>query len=521
MLWRFKKANKPRRSFISHSSRDKPIARRLLRRLRMLGSDAYLDENDLRIGDQISSELKRNIRTSSFVLVVWTDNARKSAWVGKEIEYALRSRIPIVPLLFVDPAGDVGIEDAKGVDFRLDAGFESNLLKIAARLGLTQEYQQGGFETEIAYLTSRYDWARRFLDLEEMFYLIQAPGNPNPETMNYLPKSDSIELFDLDTLCFSLTKTAPTINLVSVYSAVFGYLTAKHGIAFEAAKCVVEDCNRRRDNRPNVTDLSTWHKVFDLLINVPFAEQVHIKRVLELAEMYPLRASGWAGHIANSTADGNVPADVATRMLSLAGAEARDGWPVDLLIAWGGHRDVAQAASAKLISFMHAGQFDGYRDQRVTENPRLYLLAVEAFAKRGQDEIAATMADKAVRRIRGAILNPPSMVDANSRSAEQFCTSLWWIHNAIKMAPTRTGAGLIWAKKLETAFWDSDEYATLYHFWNEPLKSLMKDLHNLVRTRIKSGLVLGRSGWTGLDNSELNARLGRVYENFGFDRNLH
>ncbi|MEQ1513070.1 MAG: toll/interleukin-1 receptor domain-containing protein [Lysobacteraceae bacterium] len=520
MTIRRRKPGVPPRSFISHSSKDKPIARRLLRRLRMLGSDAYLDENDLRIGDQISSALKRNIRTSDFFLVVWTENARQSAWVGKEIKYALQSRIPIVPLLFIDPAGHIGIEDSKGVDFRLGTGFEGNLLEIAARLGLMQQYQQGGFENEIAELSSRYDWARRFLDLQEPFHLIQAPGKPNFAALDYLPKADSIELFELDALCFSIAKTAPPVNLISVYSAVFGYLTAKHGVAFEAAGCVVHDCNARRDTRPNVIDLSTSHKVFDLLIDLPFGEVAHIERAVELAEMDPRRASGWARHIANSTTDGAIPTKVATRLLSLAGADARDGWPVDLLIAWGAHKDVAQAASAKLISFMHAGHFDGYRDHRITECPSLYLLAVQRFAESGQDDIASTMAEKAVRRIRDGILNPPSSTDANPSGVEQFCISLWWIHNAIKMAPTRTGSGLAWATKLEEALWDSDQYETIYYFWNEPLKSMLRELHDLVRARVRSGLILGKHGSVGLDTTELNDRLGQLFKGFGFERNL-
>jgi hypothetical protein len=486
----------------------------------MLGSNAYLDENDLRIGDQISSELKRNIRASGFVLVVWSDNARKSAWVGKEIEYAIRSRVPIMPILFTDPAGHIGIEDAKGIDFRLDSGFESNFLTLANRVGLTQKYDLAGFRNEITELTSRYGWVRRFLDLEEMFHLCNAPGVPELAALDYLPRSGSAEAFELDSLCYALSQMAPTINLVEVYSNIFGYLTATLDVAFEAAKSVIEHCNKRRNNSPNVIDLYTSHDIFGLLVSVPFSAHKYICRVIELAEMDPPGACGWATYIARTTEDGSISADILARMLSLAGSNARNGWPADLLIEIGAHTQIAQAASAKLISFMYAGQFDGYEDHIITERPNLYLIAIEAFAERGQHEIAKTMAEKATRRFRDAILNPPSMNVTSSRATEQFCISLWWLHNAIKMAPTKTGSGLVWARQLEKALWDSDQYEVLYYFWNEPLKSLMHDFHNILRARIDSGLVLGRSGWIGFDTTELNAKLSRVFENFGFHRNL-
>jgi hypothetical protein len=76
------------RVFISYSWVDKPLARRLARRLRHGGVDVFLDETHLGPGMRLPDMLKQEIRGSSHVFVVWTAAAAASHWVAQEVEYA-------------------------------------------------------------------------------------------------------------------------------------------------------------------------------------------------------------------------------------------------------------------------------------------------------------------------------------------------------------------------------------------------------------------------------------------------
>jgi DeoR/GlpR family transcriptional regulator of sugar metabolism len=75
--------------FISHSSRQKLFVRELRRRLPDI-VDLWIDEREILIGDTIDSRLDDAIhRSCDLLLLVIDTTAAKSAWVKKEIQWAL------------------------------------------------------------------------------------------------------------------------------------------------------------------------------------------------------------------------------------------------------------------------------------------------------------------------------------------------------------------------------------------------------------------------------------------------
>ena len=70
--------------FISHSSKDKQVARLLAIELKYAGFNVWFDEWHIDIGDDIYLEIERGIENSKCMLVLMSDNFFQSEWVNFE-----------------------------------------------------------------------------------------------------------------------------------------------------------------------------------------------------------------------------------------------------------------------------------------------------------------------------------------------------------------------------------------------------------------------------------------------------
>jgi TIR domain-containing protein len=70
--------------FISHSSKDKDIARRLSGNLWTLGYEPWLDEWEISVGECILTSIEKSIDQAAFVVVLLSKHAVESAWVDRE-----------------------------------------------------------------------------------------------------------------------------------------------------------------------------------------------------------------------------------------------------------------------------------------------------------------------------------------------------------------------------------------------------------------------------------------------------
>ena len=91
------------RVFVSHNSADKPLSRRVARRLHHAGAEVILDEIDLEPGQPLTESLSQEIDRSTHLVVIWTATAAASEWVRREVEFA-RSK----PLFFSQVLPDSG-----------------------------------------------------------------------------------------------------------------------------------------------------------------------------------------------------------------------------------------------------------------------------------------------------------------------------------------------------------------------------------------------------------------------------
>ena len=71
--------------FISYSSADRPWALKLYEALKERGFEPFLDQKRLDIGKPWEPALAKAVQTSQHFIVLWSNHAEKSRWVGREL----------------------------------------------------------------------------------------------------------------------------------------------------------------------------------------------------------------------------------------------------------------------------------------------------------------------------------------------------------------------------------------------------------------------------------------------------
>lgn len=113
--------------FLSHSSKDKPLARRIAENLIQNNIDVWLDEWELLVGDSIVQKIQHGLDNTEFVAILLTANSLESGWVEKEwmskfSQEASTRDIVILPLKADNLPLPTLLRDKKYADF--SASFE-------------------------------------------------------------------------------------------------------------------------------------------------------------------------------------------------------------------------------------------------------------------------------------------------------------------------------------------------------------------------------------------------------------
>src|SRR5262249_6869733 len=85
--------------FISHSSKDKWLARHIAKDLRELGVETFLDTRDLQTGQRIDESVQTHLIDCDDFLILLSPASLNSHWVLVELGGALSLRKRVVPIL--------------------------------------------------------------------------------------------------------------------------------------------------------------------------------------------------------------------------------------------------------------------------------------------------------------------------------------------------------------------------------------------------------------------------------------
>ena len=123
--------------FLSHSSKDKPIVRKLAKDLKAKGIQVWLDEWEIYIGDSIPQKVQEGLKSCNYLAVWLTQEAVSSGWVEKEWQAKIHEeisekQIKVLPLLAEKCEIPYFLKSKKYADFRrsYDEGLNELLKRI-------------------------------------------------------------------------------------------------------------------------------------------------------------------------------------------------------------------------------------------------------------------------------------------------------------------------------------------------------------------------------------------------------
>jgi hypothetical protein len=111
--------------FISHSSRDKAVARQLAKALNYCAIDVWLDDWELDVGQSLTEEIAEAMDGSRYIAILITENYNTSVWTKTEYKKALsreqkEGRTVMLPLIVGEAQIPDFIEDKVYIDLRAD-----------------------------------------------------------------------------------------------------------------------------------------------------------------------------------------------------------------------------------------------------------------------------------------------------------------------------------------------------------------------------------------------------------------
>lgn len=120
--------------FLSHSSKNKALVKKLARDLNILEIDVWLDSWEINIGDSLYEKLSSAIEESKFIALIISKEFKESQWANQELKQAIAREIRIgrnliIPILLDDVQMPPFIEDKIYVPLRED--YYTGICRIA------------------------------------------------------------------------------------------------------------------------------------------------------------------------------------------------------------------------------------------------------------------------------------------------------------------------------------------------------------------------------------------------------
>ena len=130
--------------FLSHSSTDKPTARRIRDELEAGGLQVWLDEVEIRVGHSIPNKVASGLDSADVLCLLISKNALASKWVMREYQVFLHKSMkderPIIPCRLDTTDMPTLISDIKYADF--SGGFASGMSALLGAVVIEEEIAQ-------------------------------------------------------------------------------------------------------------------------------------------------------------------------------------------------------------------------------------------------------------------------------------------------------------------------------------------------------------------------------------------
>ncbi|RPH30306.1 MAG: TIR domain-containing protein [Bacteroidales bacterium] len=178
--------------FLSHSSQDKKIIRRIRDDLKSHGHEPWFDEEDIPYGGSITNHVSKGLENSEVVLVFLSHNSVLSNWVKTEwqlqfFDQVNKGLVLIIPVLLEECSIPKLLQDKRYADFRDKESYETNLANLLRSLQKIENNNKP--VTSLA--TNVFEYTKELLDeLEDEFIAFPVHKRlPIVGTLKRIPRS--------------------------------------------------------------------------------------------------------------------------------------------------------------------------------------------------------------------------------------------------------------------------------------------------------------------------------------------
>lgn len=133
--------------FLSHSSKDKEFARKLVTKLGFYNVKVWFDEAEIRVGDSLIKKIENGIDEMDYLGVILSPNSINSEWVNREVEAALNEeisgkKVKVLPLLFKKCELPTFLKGKLYADFSNKKKFDESFERLLTTLGIDKRDNQ-------------------------------------------------------------------------------------------------------------------------------------------------------------------------------------------------------------------------------------------------------------------------------------------------------------------------------------------------------------------------------------------
>jgi hypothetical protein len=138
------------RIFLSHAGSDKPTVRRIASALGAAGHHAWLDEDEILVGESIPAAVERALHEADFVVLCLSTAAEKRGWVEAERDATLMQQFRerkerILPVRLEDVAPPYLVASLAYVDlFPDNQSFERGITRLMQSIAAYEGRQEPG-----------------------------------------------------------------------------------------------------------------------------------------------------------------------------------------------------------------------------------------------------------------------------------------------------------------------------------------------------------------------------------------
>lgn len=210
--------------FISHTSLDKPLARRISNELEKLGLITWLDEKDILPGNSIPEEIAKALENCSHFLLIYSNNSKDKPWVKTELNNIIMKKNSsqlntplVIPILLDNLKPPTIISDIKGIVFeKYDEGmrelFKVFGIKPNDVLSFIQVYRFINKFEEMINIIKSCSEADFFLGINEEYFWNLYEGETLINSFSFQPANNEINHFISNSISYSGEDVSPSFD---------------------------------------------------------------------------------------------------------------------------------------------------------------------------------------------------------------------------------------------------------------------------------------------------------------------